>query len=110
MSMRKKPTTLLQDQIKDLTYHVIEAEKTYTVMYKNEYFGLRKEKAIWSGFKYSKVSFNNQSAAHNLADKLNKLFTCDDFNVHVVETTKEVAVTQDILDNRIYNSGRKSKK
>jgi hypothetical protein len=38
------------------------------------------------GPKYKKVSFSNSGHAHNLADKLNKLFNCEDFGVYKLTT------------------------
>ena len=42
------------------------------------------------GPKYKKVSFSNAGHAHNLAEKLNKQFNCQDFSVFKLVTGEKL--------------------
>jgi hypothetical protein len=42
------------------------------------------------GPKYKKVSFSNAGHAFNLAEKLNKLFNCEDFSVYKLTTGQKL--------------------
>jgi hypothetical protein len=82
---RPKPTVLLEN-IDKKTYkseQVLLAEAIWAVFYKNVPFNLKSANALtnYPGPKYKKVSFSNPGHAHNLANKLNEMFNCDDFAV-----------------------------
>ena len=82
---RPKPTVILE-HLHHNTYkaeQVLEADAIYAVFYKNNPINLRNVNHLVSypGPKYKKVSFSNPGHALNLADKLNKLFSCEDFSV-----------------------------
>jgi hypothetical protein len=42
------------------------------------------------GPKYKKVSFSNSGHAHNLAERLNKMFNCQDFSVYKLTTGEKL--------------------
>lgn len=91
---RPKPRVLL-DHTDPKTYRseqVLEANGIYAVFYKSLPINLRTLNTLVSypGPKYRKVSFSNPGHAHNLAEKLNKLFKCDDFTVHLLTEGRRV--------------------
>ena len=82
---RPKPTVLLEF-VNRKTYRseqVLESEAIWAVFYKNEPFNLKSFNSLTSypGPKYKKVSFSNPGHAINLAKKLNKMFSTDEFQV-----------------------------
>lgn len=82
---RPKPTVIL-DYTDPMTYkseQVLEAEAIYAVFYDGRPINLRKLCSLTNipGPKYKKVSFSNPGHAFNLADKLNKMFKTDKFEV-----------------------------
>ena len=93
---RPKPTVVLEN-INRKTYkseQVLEAEAIWAVFYKDKPFNLKSSNTLtnYPGPKYKKVSFSNPSHAHNVAKKLNDLFTSEDFTVVKLtsgETVKE---------------------
>lgn len=83
---RPKPNVLLE-HVNNKTYkseQVLEAEAIWAVFYKGNPFNLKSSNALtnYPGPKYKKTSFSNPGHAHNLAKKLNDLFSCDDFDVY----------------------------
>lgn len=83
---RPKPTVLLEN-VNKKTYkseQVLEAEAIWAVFYQGKPFNLKSSNILTSypGPKYKKVSFSNPGHAHNLANKLNQLFNCNDFVVY----------------------------
>lgn len=97
---RPKPSVLLE-AINKNTYkaeQVLSAEAVYSVFYKNAPINLRTLNTLVSypGPKYKKVSFSNPGHAFNLAERLNKIFTTDEFKV--VKFTSGEVVTEDDLD------------
>ena len=93
---RPKPTVVLEN-INRKTYkseQVLEAEAIWAVFHKDKPFNLKSSNTLtnYHGPKYKKVSFSNPGHAHNLAKKLNDLFTSEDFTVVKLtsgETVKE---------------------
>jgi hypothetical protein len=87
---RPKPTVLLEVTNKKTykTEQVLEAEAIWAVFYQDHPVNLKTTSLIAQqvGPKYKKVSFSNSGHAINLADKLNKLFNCQDFSVYKLTT------------------------
>jgi|TARA_B110000908_G_scaffold73347_1_gene88475 hypothetical protein len=82
---RPKPNVLLE-HVNKKSYkseQVLEAEAIWAVFYKDKPFNLKSSNVLtnYPGPKYKKVSFSNPGHAHNLASKLNELFTTEDFAV-----------------------------
>lgn len=83
---RPKPSIIL-DYTDPKTYkseQVLEAEAIYAVFYEGKPINLRSLNSLvnYPGPKYKKVSFSNPGHAFNLAEKLNKLFRTDRFQVY----------------------------
>jgi hypothetical protein len=90
---RPKPTVILEN-INNKTYkseQVLEAEAIWAVFYQDSPFNLKSANALtnYPGPKYKKTSFSNPGHAHNLAKKLNEMFSSDEFVV-VRMTTGEI--------------------
>ena len=91
---RPKPKILLE-YVDKKTYRaeqVLDAEAIWAVFYKNKPFNLKSLKYLtnYPGPKYKKVSFSNPGHAHNLSQKLNDMFDCQDFSVIKLTTGEEV--------------------
>ena len=83
---RPKPQVILS-YVDSKTYkaeQVLEAEAIYAVFYNGAPVNLRSLHTLldYPGPKYKKVSFSNKGHAFNLAEKLNKLFKTDKFEVY----------------------------
>lgn len=92
---RPKPKILLE-YVDKKTYRaeqVLDAEAIWAVFYKNKPFNLKSLNSLtnYPGPKYKKVSFSNPGHAHNLAEKLNDMFDCQDFKVIRLTTGEEVS-------------------
>tara|TARA_B100000925_G_C21705548_1_gene344282 strand:+ start:173 stop:460 length:288 start_codon:yes stop_codon:yes gene_type:complete len=91
---RPKPSILLE-HIDKKTYRseqVLDAEAIWAVFYKGKPFNLKSSNSLtqYPGPKYKKVSFSNPGHAHNLAEKLNDMFNCEDFKVFKLTKGEEV--------------------
>jgi hypothetical protein len=90
---RPKPTIILES-IDKKTYkseQVLKADAIWAFFYQNEPFNLKSFNVLtnYPGPKYKKTSFSNPGHAHNLAKKLNEMFSSDEFVV-VRMTTGEI--------------------
>ena len=83
---RPKPNILLEYANKKnyKVEQVLEADAIWAVFYKGQPMNLKTSSLVSSypGPKYKKVSFSNPGHAFNLAKKLNKMFTTEDFRVY----------------------------
>ena len=91
---RPKPRVLLEITNKKTykTEQVLDAEAIWAVFYQDRPINL-KTSSIMSqqlGPKYKKVSFSNAGHAHNLAEKLNKVFNTQDFSVFKLTTGEKL--------------------
>ena len=83
---RPKPTVILE-HINNDNYksdQVLEAEAIWAVFYQKRPFNLKSANMLtnYPGPKYKKVSFSNPGHAHNLAKKLNDMFSSAEFSVY----------------------------
>lgn len=82
---RPKPKVLLEHTNRKnyKSEQVLEADAIWAVFYKGQPFNLKSFNSLTSypGPKYKKVSFSNPGHAINLAKKLNRTFSCEDFQV-----------------------------
>ena len=87
---RPKPRVLLEITNKKnyKTEQVLEAEAIWAVFFKGQPVNLKTTSVVAQqlGPKYKKVSFSNSGHAINLAEKLNKMYNCDDFRVYKLTT------------------------
>jgi hypothetical protein len=91
---RPKPKVILENTSKKTfkVEQVLEAEAIWAVFYKDKPINLKTSSIVAQhiGPKYKKVSFSNAGHAHNLADKMNKLFNTQDFSVYKLTTGERV--------------------
>jgi hypothetical protein len=91
---RPKPKVLLEITSKKTykTEQVLEAEAIWAVFYKGQPVNLKTTSIVAHqlGPKYKKVSFSNSGHAINLAEKLNKMFGCQDFAVFKLTTGEQL--------------------
>jgi hypothetical protein len=82
---RPKPTIILEhtDSKTYKSEQVLQADFIFAVYYDGRPINLRTLNALvnYPGPKYKKVSFSNSGHAFNLAERLNKAFKTDKFNV-----------------------------
>jgi hypothetical protein len=84
---RPKPTILLNytDPKTYKSEQVLKADAIYAVFHEGKPINLRSlHNLLDLGPKYKKVSFSNPGHAFNLAEKLNRLFKTDKFEVHML--------------------------
>lgn len=85
---RPKPSIILNytDPKTYKSEQVLKADAIYAVFYSGQPINLRSLNALldYPGPKYKKVSFSNPGHAFNLAEKLNKLFKTEKFEVHML--------------------------
>lgn len=74
------------------TEQVLEADAIWAVFYKGMPVNLKTSSILAQeyGPKYKKVSFSNKGHAINLAEKLNKMFNCNDFDVYKLVTGEKI--------------------
>ena len=91
---RPKPTVLLEITNKKTykTEQVLEAEAIWAVFYQDKPINLKTNSFVAQqvGPKYKKVSFSNAGHAHNLSEKLNKIFNTSDFSVFKLTTGEKI--------------------
>jgi hypothetical protein len=91
---RPKPTIILEITNKKTykTEQVLEADAIWAVFYKGKPINLKTSSVIAQqvGPKYKKVSFSNSGHAINLAEKLNKIFSSQDFEVYKLTTGEKL--------------------
>jgi hypothetical protein len=94
---RPKPSILLNytDPKTYKSEQVLKADAIYAVFFDGQPINLRSLNSLldYPGPKYKKVSFSNPGHAFNLAEKLNKLFKSDKFEVHMLTQGKKVNET-----------------
>lgn len=98
---RPKPQILLE-AVNKHTYkaeQVLVADAIYSVFFQQKPINLRTLNTLVSypGPKYKKVSFSNPGHAFNLAERLNKIFQCSDFQV--IKLSQGEIVTEDQLNS-----------
>lgn len=98
---RPKPSVIL-DYTDPKTYkaeQVLKADAIYAVFYEGSPINLRSLNTLldYPGPKYKKCSFSNPGHAFNLAEKLNKLFKTNKFEVFRL-TTGEVVLEADTTE------------
>ena len=91
---RPKPKILLELTNKKTykTEQDLEADAIWAVFYQDKPINLKTNSIVVHqlGPKYKKVSFSNSGHAHNLAEKLNKMFGTKDFAVFKLTTGEKV--------------------
>lgn len=92
---RPKPKVLLELTNKKnyKTEQVLEADAIWAVFYKDKPVNLKTTSIVAQdlGPKYKKVSFSNSGHAINLAERLNKMFNCQDFAVYKLTTGEKIS-------------------
>jgi hypothetical protein len=85
---RPKPTIILEhtDSRSYRSEQVLQADAIYAVFFDGEPINIRSLNSLVNipGPKYKKVSFSNSGHAINLAQRLNKLFKTEGFEVYVL--------------------------
>ena len=91
---RPKPKVLLELTNKKnyKTEQVLESEAIWAVFYQDYPINLKIVSIVAQqlGPKYKKVSFSNAGHAHNLAEKLNKMFNTAEFSVFKLTTGEKM--------------------
>lgn len=100
---RPKPKVLLEITNKKnyKTEQVLEAEAIWAVFYKDQPVNLKTTSIVAQdiGPKYKKVSFSNSGHAFNLAERLNKIFNCQDFHVYKLTKGEKLTDGSESKDN-----------
>jgi len=91
---RPKPIVLLEhtDNKSYRSEQVLKAEAIFAVFFDGEPINLRSLNSLvnFPGPMYKKVSFSNPGHAINLAQRLNKLFKSDKFEVYVLTQGEKI--------------------
>ena len=97
MMARPKPKILMEwtDPKTFRSEQLLDAEAIYAVFHNGKPINLRSLNSLsnYPGPKYKKVSFSNSGHAFNLAERLNKLYKTDKFEV--VKLTQGEVITED---------------
>jgi len=92
---RPAPNVLLENVNKSShrCEQVLESDAIWAVFYKNKPFNLKSFNIIadQNGPKYKKTAFTNPGHAINLAERLNAVYTCNDFVVKKLTDGEEVS-------------------
>ena len=100
---RPKPVVVLEqtDKKSYQTIQVLASDGIWAVYYEDRPINLKTFNMLVSypGPKYKKVSFSNSGHAFNLAERLNKLFKTDKFQVY--ELTQGKIVTDKSADGSV---------
>ena len=98
---RPKPKILMEftDPKSYRSEQILDADAIYAVFHDNKPINLRSLNSLvnFPGPKYKKVSFSNSGHAFNLAEKLNKTFSTEEFAV-VKLTSGEYITESDVND------------
>ena len=91
---RPKPKVLLQFSNKKnfKSEEILESTAIWAVFYQKKPINLKSSSLVsnYPGPKYKKVSFSNPGHAFNLAQKLNDMFKCKDFEVYELSVGKKI--------------------
>ena len=94
---RPKPKIIMEftDPKTFRSEQLLDADAIYAVFHDNKPINLRSLNSLtnYPGPKYKKVSFSNSGHAFNLAERLNKLFKTDKFQV--VKLTQGEVIKED---------------
>ena len=98
--MSRQKQTVILEHINNDNYksdQVLEAEAIWAVFYQKKPFNLKSANMLtnYPGPKYKKVSFSNPGHAHNLAKKLNDMFSSEEFSVY--KLTNGEVVTEELI-------------
>ena len=97
---RPKPTIILEhtDSKTYRSEQILHADAIYAVFYQDKPINLRSLNSLvnYPGPKYKQVSFSNSGHAFNLAERMNKMFKCNDFTV--VKLTQGEVIDEDDID------------
>lgn len=96
---RPKPTILLEhtDAKTYRSEQVLKSDAIYAVFFNGEPINLRSLNSLinFPGPKYKKVSFSNPGHAINLAQRLNKLFRTEGFEVYKLTQGEKLDIDED---------------
>ena len=96
---RPKPIILLEhtDSKTYRSEQILKADAIYAVYFEGEAINLRSLNSLvnFPGPKYKKCSFSNPGHAINLAQRLNKLFKTDKFEVYKLSQGERIELEED---------------
>ena len=96
---RPKPIILLEhtDSKTYRSEQILKADAIYAVYFEGEAINLRSLNSLvnFPGPKYKKCSFSNPGHAINLAQRLNKLFKTDKFEVYKLTQGERIELEED---------------
>lgn len=91
---RPKPNIIIERVDKNYnSEQILESEAIFAVFYQGNPINLRSLNTLvnYPGPKYKKVSFSNSGHAFSLAEKLNKKFNTNQFEVYQLEKGKRLS-------------------